>query len=103
MIVDRNGNAECDRCGINLGLAPITTALIVSDLDDNGRVRTRHFCRIPVDGAPKGCSGKLMTPSNLAHANELDKEAEARRVEAEEADAERAETETTIDTSPVTE
>lgn len=85
MLIDINGNAECDRCGVALALAPITLALIVSDLDKDGRVRTRHFCRYPVDGAPNGCAGKLMSPSNLEHADKADKVREKAQQKAMEA------------------
>jgi hypothetical protein len=69
MIVDINGTAVCSRCGAELGTGPITLCVIVSDLGDDGRVVTHHFCRLPRSGAPNGCAGLMMTTKSLEFFN----------------------------------
>lgn len=65
MSLRSDGSYRCDRCGADVGNGAVTEAAIVSDVSD-GSVRVLHFCRIPVKGAPHGCAGRLLSPSNLA-------------------------------------
>lgn len=67
-----DGVYRCDRCGRDVGNAAVTECAVVSDLAATGdpgapwRPRVLHFCRVPNLGAPDGCAGHLLTPSNLA-------------------------------------
>jgi hypothetical protein len=84
MIVDINGNARCDGCGLELGMSPSPiVALIVNDLNEDGTVRLRQFCRVERNGAPRGCAGKLMSAGNLKWANATDEEIAAAQPEPE--------------------
>lgn len=66
----------CNRCGASVGNGGVDMALVVNDLDDDGMVINRHFCRDRDDPDNegkrlKGCAGRLMTASNLAHEREV--------------------------------
>lgn len=65
MSLRSDGKYRCDRCGADVGNGAVDQAAIVSDVDQ-GAVRVLHFCRRPREGAPHGCAGRVLSPSNLA-------------------------------------
>lgn len=68
MSLRRDGTYRCDRCGVDVGNAAVTECAIVSTMtvtDDVPEVLVLHFCRVPNEGAPEGCTEHLLVPSNL--------------------------------------
>lgn len=62
-----DGTYRCDRCGGDVGNGAVTECAVVSDTPDGLTHRVLHFCRQPTRGAPHGCAGRLLSPSNLAN------------------------------------
>ncbi len=66
------GDYECDRCGGLLENASVLECAVVSDIElvqdeeVHAVPRVLHFCRVPNEGAPKGCAAHVLSPSNLA-------------------------------------
>lgn len=69
-----DGTFVCDRCGAEVGNGSLLNAVVVSDIDPDkpGMVRNMHFCRDRTvdEEEVKGCSRKLLSPSNLKHLND---------------------------------
>lgn len=61
-----DGSYRCDRCDVDVDNGGVHVAAVVSDMDETGAARVLHFCRRPAKGAPHGCAGRLLSPSNLA-------------------------------------
>lgn len=65
---------QCARCGANVGNGGVDQCSVVSDIDPDtpGMVRNLRFCRDREDDGKKikGCTGKVLSPSNLKHYEE---------------------------------
>lgn len=65
----------CDRDGVDVGNGGILEAVVVSDInEETGMVVNLHFCRDQKDEEGKiirkGCSRKILSPSNIQHYRE---------------------------------
>lgn len=73
MSLRADGHYRCDRCGVDVGNGDVQscTVVITIELVDSGGITvptpvTIHFCTRPRPGFPRGCTGRVLSDSNLA-------------------------------------